>query len=255
METPKLNTSRTATSVDILFPIYALGVVGSLLQIIGAQWDVSWHILGIIETFFTPAHAVLYAGIGLVALANLFGVVRSQGLRRDRQNSGVLLGLRIAIVGILLQLVAAPFDLWWHSVYGFDPFLFTPAHSLLIVGLFLGGTGMSLGCIRLFLAQKSGVEVVKGLRKFSSAVAILALATVLVQINFLSYFLTDVVGMAYTFNICSIAQFRTQGIDSCQFVNQFSLLSSLIAVMLFAAGGTLVFWVSKRLFSRRGIFT
>src|SRR5215472_12097498 len=61
-------------SPDALLPIYALGVIGAFLQVAGAQWDVSWHILGIVETFFQPAHFVLYTGIGSVAIATLFGV-------------------------------------------------------------------------------------------------------------------------------------------------------------------------------------
>src|SRR2546428_293740 len=47
----------------LLTPLYGLGVVGALLQVAGANWDVSSHILGIVDSFFTPSHLVLYLGI------------------------------------------------------------------------------------------------------------------------------------------------------------------------------------------------
>src|SRR2546425_11045274 len=118
-------------------PLYGLGVVGAFLQVAGANWDVSSHILGIVDSFFTPSHLVLYLGILLVLIAGFLGVWF------ERQTGAKLkpffTGFRVAFAGSLIQLVAGPLDLWWHSVYGFDPFLFTPTHSMLIVGLALGG--------------------------------------------------------------------------------------------------------------------
>ncbi|TMI44463.1 hypothetical protein E6H23_00655, partial [Candidatus Bathyarchaeota archaeon] len=136
-------------SPQVLLPVYSIGVLGAFLQIAGAQWDISAHILGIVETFFTPAHAVLYTGIGLVALANLQGVRLRLAHGQNSRYASLFGGLRVAVVGTELQLVAAPIDLYWHTAYGFDPFLFTPAHSILIVGVVLGGIGMTLGAIRL----------------------------------------------------------------------------------------------------------
>src|SRR5438128_11840340 len=98
----------------MILPVYAVGVAGAFLQIASAQWDVSAHILGIVETFFTPAHAVLYAGIGLVALANLQGIRLRLAHGQDSQNTSLFGGLRVAVVGTELQLVAAPIDLYWH---------------------------------------------------------------------------------------------------------------------------------------------
>ena len=183
LATVSLGRLRTSTSPSVLFPIYAIGVLGAFLQIVGAQWDVSWHILGIVETFFTPAHAVLYTGIVLVAVANLFGLILNQKLRYNPVYSRLFLGLRIAIFGSILQLVAAPFDFWWHSTYGFDPFLFTPAHSLLIIGLFLGGAGMTLGIVRLFFAQKNGLKIANSPKL--GALVVLAFASFLGTTPFL----------------------------------------------------------------------
>ncbi len=181
----------------MILPVYAVGVVGAFLQIVAAQWDVSAHILGIVETFFTPAHTVLYTGIALVAIASFYGLLlQSKTVGNGSLNQSLFAGVSIAAVGSSLQIIAAPIDFWWHSTYGFDPFLFTPAHSLLIIGLVLGGAGMTLGSIRLLRAQPAGQQLTNRPR-LVPAIAILALATIWAQLNFFGYWITDVTGMAY----------------------------------------------------------
>src|SRR5712692_7766605 len=141
----------------MILPVYAGGVAGAFLQIAGAQWDISAHILGIVETFFTPAHTVLYTGIALVALASFYGLfLQSKTVGNGSLSHSLFTGVSIAAVGSSLQIIAAPIDFWWHSTYGFDPFLFTPAHSLLIIGLLIGGVGMTIGSITLLRAQRTG---------------------------------------------------------------------------------------------------
>src|SRR6266571_8640936 len=147
---------RFRLSYDVLVPTYVVGVVGAFLQISGGIWDVSSHIMGIVETFFTVPHLVPYTGVLLCLVASLTGVL----LRRRLASSvapGLFTGLRVSLVGGALQVVAGPFDLWWHSTYGFDPHLFTPSHSLLITGLVLNGVGMGIGASRLVQAGGAGV--------------------------------------------------------------------------------------------------
>ena len=237
----------------MILPVYAVGVAGAFLQITAAQWDISAHILGIVETFFTPAHTVLYTGIALVALASFYGLLlQSKTVGNGSLSRSLFTGVSIAAVGSSLQIIAAPIDFWWHSTYGFDAFLFTPAHSLLITGMILGGIGMTLGSIRLLRAQRAGQELTNKPR-LVPAIAILALATIWAQLNFFSYWTTDVTGMAYTFGYCSIQQFRAS--VPCPFVQQSSAVSFLFAAGIFAASGTLVFWTSKSLFRRTGVIT
>src|SRR2546425_490071 len=239
-------------SSTLLFPIYILGVVGAFLQIAGAQWDVSWHALGIVETFLTPAHAVLYAGIVTVAAAALLGLwFRPRMLAGNSISSSLFIGTIIAAVGSSLQIIAAPIDFWWHSTYGFDPYLFTPAHSLLIIGLFLGGAGMTLGTVRLLKVNRAGLYQVTSPR-ILSLIAVLGLATIWADLDFLGLYITDVRGMAYTFGYCSIQQFNA---NTCSFSNQAGLASVLSYIAILAAVGTFVFWGTKRLFTRRGVLT
>lgn len=233
--------------VQLLLLVYGIGVLGAFLQIAGAQWDVSWHILGIVETFFTPAHAVLYAGIDLVALANLQGLRLRLAYADNPTYTALFTGLRIAFIATALQIIAAPIDFWWHSTYGFDPYLFTPAHSLLITGIILGGVGMTIGIVRLLQAQRTGLQITER-RWLVIALVVFGLATVWAQLNFFGYWITDVNGMAYTFGYCNINQFNA---GTCGFANDYSTYSNLISFGIFAAAGTLVFWSTKRVFPRK----
>src|SRR6266487_339042 len=143
----------------MILPVYTVGVASAFLQIVAAQWDVSAHILGIVETFFTPAHTVLYTGIALVALASFYGLLlQSKTAGNSSLNHSLFAGVSIAAVGSSLQ----------------------------IIGLILGGAGMTLGSIRLLRAQRAGQQLTNRPR-LVPAIVIFALATVWAQLNFFGY--------------------------------------------------------------------
>jgi len=225
-----------------IVPVLGIGVLGAFLQIAGANWDVSSHILGIVDTFYTPPHLVLYVGILLVLIAGFLGVWMARGVG-DEQLRPLFTGFRVSMVGSAIQLVAGPLDLWWHSTYGFDPFLFTPTHSMLIVGLALGGVGMLIGVVRLL--QADGTRVAK-------ALVAVALGTLWLDINFIVLWLVNAQGIAYTFGICSPDVIYAR---SCSFVDTYETVAYLPALFLDALGGTSVIMLAKRILGRRGVLT
>src|SRR3989304_3852758 len=108
---------------DLLVPTYAVGVLGAFLQISGGFWDVAAHIEGIPETFFTIQHMFLYAGVGLVVLASVSGLVMRIGFGKSGVPERALLtGLAISLVGGALQVVAGPLDFLGAPLCGFCPF-------------------------------------------------------------------------------------------------------------------------------------
>ncbi len=228
----------------LLTPLYGLGVAGAFLQVAGANWDVSSHILGIVDSFFTPSHLVLYLGIFLVLLAGFLGVWF------ERQTGAKLrpffTGFRVAFAGSLIQLVAGPLDLWWHSVYGFDPYLFTPTHSMLIVGLALGGVGMGVGTLRLL--QRNNNDGTR-LLKFLGA---LILGTLWLDVNFVVLWLANAQGVAYTFGVCAPQVISAR---SCAFVGAYEGAIYLPALFLDALGGAAVILLAARTMGRRGALT
>src|SRR6266849_9071824 len=102
---------RFRLSYDLLVPTYIVGVVGAFLQISGGFWDVSSHVMGIVETFFTIPHLLLYAGIILSLAASICGLVIKRTVPPSNATQLALLaGLKVSLVGGVLQMVAGPFD-------------------------------------------------------------------------------------------------------------------------------------------------
>jgi hypothetical protein len=223
-------------SRGLVVPTFAVGVTGAFLQIAGANWDVSSHVLGIVDTFFTTPHLVLYVGILLSLVAGVIGV---RLIKVDDER--LRLGLRVSLAGSTIQLVAAPLDFWWHDAFGFDPFLFTPTHSMLIVGLALCGIGMMIGVMRLLRRDGS----TRSLRLLGT----LSLATIWLDLNFLVLWLINAQGVAYTFRICSPEAIYAR---SCDFVGLYETALYVPALFLDALGGAIVFLLAKRLLRWRG---
>ncbi len=55
--------------MTIIMTMLIIASCGSFLQIAGTSWDVTSHVMEQPETFFTPSHAVLYTGVGLLTVA------------------------------------------------------------------------------------------------------------------------------------------------------------------------------------------
>jgi hypothetical protein len=132
------------------------GVLAITSSTIGGIWDVSWHRSIGRDTFWTPAHMLIYAcGVlaalicGYLIFATTFG--HSARLRDVSVN---ILGFRaplgafIAAWGGIAMLTSAPFDNWWHAAYGLDVKIISPPHTLLIFGI----RAVAIGVLFLLLA-------------------------------------------------------------------------------------------------------
>ena len=223
--------------------IYVVGVLGVLLMVAGTLWDLAWHELRIVETFFTPPHAVLYTGIGLSVAAAVTGALARRIAFSDQTRlRPVFIGFHIALLGGLLQVAGGFADFWWHETFGFDPFLFTPSHALLISGGILGGVGMAVGTVRLLGAHRAGLDLGKSLASARALhlLAVLGLAGLWLALSFGVYLVTDVRGIAYTFRL------------GPGFVETWAIPAGGLAVTLLALVGTLVVFASKQILGWRG---
>ncbi len=123
----------------------------------GGYWDISWHISIGRDTFWTPAHMMVYlagvlAGIscGYAILATTFGSSKAM-----KDQSVLIWGFRgplgcfIATWGAFAMLTSAPFDNWWHNAYGLDVKIVSLPHSMLAIGEAM----ISLGAMLLVCAQ------------------------------------------------------------------------------------------------------
>ena len=128
----------------------------SLLQgELGLAWDIRWHLLLGRNSFWIPPHMMLYGAVGAVGLFAL-AMVLIDTLRyhhgfpgvTDRSTVRILgvfhapLGYIVTGFGPLIALVAAPFDNWWHQLFGIDAVLWSPFHLMGAAGGLLGVFGI-----------------------------------------------------------------------------------------------------------------
>ena len=119
---------------------------------IGGAWDVSWHRSIGRDTFWTPAHMMIYLCGVLAGIVGVWLVARATtGTDPElRAESVSVLGLRaplgvfLAGWGGLAMMTSAPFDNWWHAAYGLDVKIVSPPHTLLILGIKAVSFGMML---------------------------------------------------------------------------------------------------------------
>lgn len=105
-------------------------------------WLDAWsHHKTELETFFTPAHGVLYAGYLATASVLILGSL-------DRRNGSIGLrpppGYSAALAGAALFAVGGVGDLIWHMIFGIEEdidALLSPTHLLLGIGALLMASG------------------------------------------------------------------------------------------------------------------
>ena len=123
---------------------------------IGGAWDVSWHRSIGRDSFWTPAHMLIYACGILAGVVGTWLVLKAtfghdETLRSASVNIFGLrapLGVFLAGWGGVAMLTSAPFDNWWHNAYGLDVKIVSPPHTLLILGI----RAISIGMMFLILA-------------------------------------------------------------------------------------------------------
>lgn len=127
--------------------VLIVSLFGSVLEIWGGSWDITSHLLGAPESFFTPPHAVLYSGVGITLVT---AIIISVILVKDRETrkASFSFGLKLIIIGSVIQIVAGPGDYAWHELFGVDGLL-SPTHLTLITGILIQSVGIVIGLTRL----------------------------------------------------------------------------------------------------------
>jgi hypothetical protein len=148
--------------MDILLTALILATTGAFLQIGGTSWDVTSHLLQRPESFFTPSHALLYAGVGMLTIAAGIGgilLLRNKELR----TKSFATAFKLLIIGSGIALVAGPADFWWHQTFGVDGLL-SPTHLTLATGMLINSVAVVLGFARIIVhfSSKSKRLMIKG---------------------------------------------------------------------------------------------
>lgn len=121
----------------------------------GLAWDRSWHDYLGRNQFLIPPHIMSYTGIGLTGLLALT-LVLIETVRYNQRKPGVDASSTIQVLrvfaaptgfvmvgfGTLIDLIAAPLDNYWHTLYGIDVTLWSPFHLMGLTGSIFAGVGL-----------------------------------------------------------------------------------------------------------------
>ncbi|HYL04744.1 MAG TPA: hypothetical protein VE075_01810, partial [Thermoanaerobaculia bacterium] len=148
---PPAAARAAASRAALPWPLGA-AVLGTTAIVVGLLWDISWHASIGRDSFWTPAHLVIYLGgilcgasAGWVALATTFaGTAEQRAAAVGLWGFRAPLGAWVAIWGSIAMLTSAPFDDWWHNAYGLDVKIISPPHLLLAAGIFATQLGAML---------------------------------------------------------------------------------------------------------------
>ncbi len=135
-------------NTNVLLVALLVATAGGILQIGGASWDITSHILREPETFFTPSHTVLYTGVGHTTFAAIIGIFISLKNRKDIRSKSFYTAFKLLIIGAAIQLISGPGDFMWHSVFGVDG-LMSPPHLALATGILINAIAAVVGLARI----------------------------------------------------------------------------------------------------------
>jgi hypothetical protein len=138
----------SSLSMSALLAALVVATAGGVLQIGGASWDVTSHILRQPETFFTPSHTVLYTGAGLTTIAAIIGVFIFLKNKEEIRSGSFYTAFKLLIIGAAIQLISGPGDFMWHSVFGVDG-LMSPPHLALATGMLISSIAAVVGLARI----------------------------------------------------------------------------------------------------------
>jgi hypothetical protein len=126
--------------------------------LIGAYWDISWHMSIGRDSFWTPAHLAIQFG-GILAAACSAGVIFSTTFGKSPAAKAASisvwgfrgpLGAFLCAWGGVAMATSAPFDNWWHEAYGLDVKILSPPHMVLnlgVLGVTSGGLLLTLSAL------------------------------------------------------------------------------------------------------------
>ena len=104
----------------------------------GLGWDIQWHMTIGRDSFWIAPHLMIYSGVvaGLVLTWGVLVYECLEGITPTR-------GFRLAALGLVLVVLAAPIDDLWHRLFGLDVTLWSPPHLLAL----FGSAVSTLGCL------------------------------------------------------------------------------------------------------------
>lgn len=136
----KLSNSAIAKSSTLVSLASILAVIGPIVIVSAGFWDAISHIQKEPEFFWSPSHVVVYFGVSMTSCAAIMGGIL---VIRKSVRGSLKTGIKLVILGSVLQIVSGFGDSLSHDVFGIDG-LISWSHQPLELGLVLASLGAVL---------------------------------------------------------------------------------------------------------------
>ncbi|HEX3988516.1 MAG TPA: hypothetical protein VHZ30_03735, partial [Verrucomicrobiae bacterium] len=111
--------SPTVTSASLPWYCYAVAFAVACVPL-GALWDISWHLSIGRDSFWTPAHMMIYMGGSIPGMVCGWLVLKNTFWSDPREASATVsvwgfrgpVGAWLVIWGAFMMILSAPFDNW-----------------------------------------------------------------------------------------------------------------------------------------------
>lgn len=135
--TQKISKSKIISTNNLVILVSILAVFGTIQMISGGVWDAASHAIKEPERFWSIQHVTVYLGVGMTAASGIFGFfsIKSKTISKSTEK-----GIKIIIIGAVLQIVSGYADSVSHDVFGIDG-LISWSHQPLELGLVLSSLG------------------------------------------------------------------------------------------------------------------
>ena len=122
-------------------------VAGPIIVVSAGFWDAISHLLQEPEFFWSTPHIVVYSGVSITTCGAIVGGFL---LSKNPSNRFLKIGLKLVIIGAIIQIISGFGDSLSHDLFGIDG-LISWSHQPLELGLVLA----SLGSVFIIKTQKT----------------------------------------------------------------------------------------------------
>lgn len=135
--TQRISQSKIVSVNNLVILVSILAVFGTIQMISGGVWDAASHAIKEPERFWSIQHVAVYLGVGMITTSGIFGffLIKSKTI-----STSIEKGIKIIIIGAILQLVFGYADSISHDIFGIDG-LISLSHQPLELGLVLSSLG------------------------------------------------------------------------------------------------------------------
>lgn len=132
-----ISNSSFVKSSTLLPLLSILAVIGPFVVVSAGFWDAISHLQKEPELFWTVQHITVYFGVSIISTASILGAIL---LLQNSTRNSLKNGIRLVIIGAIIQIISGYADSLSHEVFGIDG-LISWSHQPLEFGLILSALG------------------------------------------------------------------------------------------------------------------